>query len=99
MTAGGLPEDRKFAGAHGRGCRSGGFGSIRLEGLPATRAEPLDRTEADLVLHTRAALHPIAEIDIGQVGARGAGDVIHNDVGAETRTVFIVRLEEAVDHR
>src|SRR6266567_4388137 len=48
---------------------------------PAVAAEPLQRVEARLVGHARAALDPIAQINVRQPGAGGADDMVEDDVG------------------
>jgi manganese/iron transport system permease protein len=55
------------------------------------------RQEAALVVHLARAVHPIAEVDVGQPHALGALDVIEDHEGAE-RAVVGVRIEERVDH-
>ena len=66
---------------------------------PAVAAEPFERTEAGLVGHAPGALDPIAKVDVGQSGARGADDVVEDDEGAETFPRVRPDIEEAVDHR
>ena len=46
--------------------------SSAVNSLPAVGPQPFERAVAHLVLHPRRTLDPIAEIDIGQAGSRGA---------------------------
>ena len=57
----------------------------RPAALQPLRAEHFDRAIARLVRHPRRALHPIAEIDIGQARGARAQDVVHDDEVAEAR--------------
>src|SRR5688572_32487115 len=54
-----------------------------VDSPPAVAAELFHRPEAGLVGHSVRAIDPIAEIDIRQAGARGADDVVEDDVGAQ----------------
>src|SRR5207302_4234727 len=69
-----------------------------LDAGPAVPGQPLLRQEAALVVHLLRALHPIAEIDVGQAEAARARNVIEDDEGAE-RTSPGVGIEERIDHR
>src|SRR4029079_13079126 len=48
--------------------------------------------------HSVGAFDPIAEIDVGQSGARGADDMVENDIGAEALSSVGPDVDEAIDH-
>ena len=80
---------RRSAGAW-QSAASAASAALRAAGLPAPhpsaasrRGPALQRPEAGLVGHAVGPFDPIAEIDVGQPGARGADDVVEDDVGAE----------------
>src|SRR5947208_1996148 len=72
--------------------------AIGIDAQPARGREALLRQEAALVVHLLGALDPVAEIDIGQAEAAGAGNVVEDHEGAE-RAALLGWLEERIDHR
>ncbi len=73
------------------------FGTI--EPSPAVTPKAFQRLEPRLVGHPVRAFDPIAQVNIGQTGARGADDMIEDDEGAEALARARPDIEEAVDHR
>src|SRR3546814_461414 len=61
--------------------------------------ESFDGAEARFVVHSLAALDPVAEIDVVESGLGGTPNMVENDVCAEARSARMVRIIEAVDHR
>src|SRR5260370_7463823 len=64
-----------------------------VDAQPAGGGEALLRQEAALVVHLLGAFDPVAEIDVRQSLALGAGDVVEDHEGAE-RAPPLRALEE-----
>src|SRR5690554_4365973 len=77
----------------------GDIGFRLIHPPPAIAPEPLQRPEAVLVGHASRAFDPVAEIDVGEVRARGSDDVVEDNAGAEALSRFRTDVEEAVDNR
>src|SRR5690606_30619640 len=79
VLAAAFDADGLFAPGGGDGADEGTL-LVGGEASPAGRSEPLERAIADLVLHPRRSIDPIAEIDVGKAGLGRPADMIENNV-------------------
>src|SRR5690606_16600992 len=98
VLAAAFDADGLFAPGGGDGADEGTL-LVGGEASPAGRSEPLERAIADLVLHPRRSIDPIAEIDVGKAGLGRPADMIENNVVPKPGPHLMFRVVEAVDHR
>ncbi len=69
------------------------------ETAPSAGSQPFEGAEAHLVLHSRRAFDPIAEVHVRQPFGSRAADMVEDDVVPKSAAAFVLGVVEAVDHR